>query len=97
MTSLGATRIQRFAKVTFPTAIKDSFTGFKLATIFSSTACIGFEYVGGNEGLGSRIITYSQYLRTTESFACIFYVIIIGLFMYGMVSLIEKKVVKWQV
>ena len=48
------------------------------------------------EGLGALIIKYSQYLKTTESFACIFYVTIIGLIMYGLVSFLQSKVIYWK-
>ena len=64
--------------------------------MFSTTACISAEYVGGNEGLGALIIKYSQLLMTTESFACIFYVMIIGLFMYGLVTFLQNKVIYWK-
>ncbi len=97
MKSLGATRIQAFVHSILPTALPDVFTGIRLASIFATTACISAEYVGGNTGLGSQIIKYSQFLKTTESFACIFYVTIIGLAMYGIISFVEKKVISWKI
>ena len=35
-------------------------------------------------------------MKTPESFACIFYVTIIGLIMYALISIIQKKIVNWQ-
>lgn len=96
MQSLGATKLQSLGNMIYPTAAVDIFTGIRLSAIFSTTACISAEYVAGNEGLGSQIIKYSQFLKTTESFACIFYVTIIGLFMYGLVSFLQSKVVYWK-
>lgn len=97
MDSVGASRIQSYLKVNLPTAALDIFTGIRLAGIFATTACISVEYVGGNTGLGSQIIKYSQFLKTTESFACIFYVTVIGLIIYGLVSLAQKKIVFWKI
>ncbi len=97
MQSLGANKVQTFMRAVLPTAAPDVFTGIRLASIFATTACISAEYVGGNTGLGSQIIKYSQFLKTTESFACIFYVTIIGLIVYGLICLAEKKVVYWKI
>lgn len=97
MQSLGSTRIQNFFHSILPTAMPDVFTGIRLASIFATTSCISAEYVGGNEGLGSQIIKNSQFLRTTESFACIFYVTLIGLALYGIISYAQKKVIYWKI
>lgn len=96
MQSMGASKIQSLRHVIYPTAALDIFTGIRLSAIFATTACIAAEYVGGNEGLGAKIIIYSQYLKTTESFACIFFVTIIGLIMYGLVSLLQKTIIYWR-
>ena len=93
----GASRIQKFIHIIVPSALPDVFTGLQLATIFSTTTCISAEYVGGNMGLGSQIIKYSQFLKTTESFACIFYVTLLGLFFYGGVGYLKKKIIYWKI
>jgi NitT/TauT family transport system permease protein len=95
MQSLGATKLQAYRNVIFPSAATDIFTGISLAGIFSTTACISAEYIGGNEGLGSRIITYSRFLKSDQSFACIFYVMILGIILYCIVKLTQKLIVKW--
>jgi NitT/TauT family transport system permease protein len=97
MDTFGASRVQRFFHITLPTALPDVFTGLRLATIFSTTTCISAEYVGGNMGLGSQIIMYSQFLKTTESFACIFYVAIIGLFFYQLVGVAQNLIIRWKI
>lgn len=96
MQSLGATKLQSLTRMIYPTAAVDIFTGVRLSAIFATTACISAEYVAGNQGLGSQIIKYSQFLKTTESFACIFYVTIIGLIMYGLVSFLQRKIIYWK-
>ena len=97
MQSLGASKLQSLRHAVLPTAAPDIFTGIRLSAIFATTTCISAEYLGGNEGLGSQIIKYSQYIKTTQSFACIFYVTIIGLIMYGLVSFLQRKVIFWKV
>ena len=96
MQTLGANKLQTYSRVLLPTAATDIFTGVRLAGILATTACISTEYVGGNTGLGSQIIKNSNFLRTTESFACIFFVTIIGLIMYGLITFAQKKIISWK-
>jgi NitT/TauT family transport system permease protein len=97
MQSMGANAKQIYFKMALPNAATDIFTGVRLSAIFATTACISAEYVGGNMGLGSQIIKNSQFLKTTESFACIFYVAIIGLILYALISFAQKKIVSWKI
>lgn len=97
MQSLGASRMQAFFKVQLPSAAPDIFTGIRLAGIFATTACISAEYVGGSEGLGSRIIYYSQFLKSSQSFACIFYVMLLGVLLYCLTSLAQRLVIRWKI
>lgn len=97
MQSLRANRLQTFSRVVFPSALPDVFTGMKLCGIFATTACISVEYVGGNQGLGSQIIRYTQFINTEKAFACIFFVAIIGITLYMLITLLERLVIKWKI
>lgn len=97
MQSLRANRLQTFMRAIFPSSLPDVFTGMKLGGIFATTACISVEYVGGNKGLGSQIIRYTQFINTEKAFACIFFVGIIGITLYMLISLLEKLVIRWKI
>lgn len=97
MSSVRANRLQAFSRVIFPSSLPDVFTGIKLCGIFATTACVSVEYVGGNEGLGSQIIRYTQFINTEKAFACIFFVAIIGITLYSLISFAEKKIIKWSI
>ena len=97
MQSMGASRMQTYFRMLLPSAATDIFTGISLAGIFSTTACISSEYVGGNTGLGSRIIYYKNFLKSEQAFACIFYVMILGIILYCLVKLAQKLVIKWKI
>ena len=90
MESMQAGRLETFRRVILPSSVVEVFTGIRLAAIFATTACISAEYVGGNNGLGSQIIKYSQFIKTEHAFACIFFVASIGVFLYGSVVLLER-------
>lgn len=97
MQSMGANRLQTYFRMLLPSAATDIFTGIRLAAIFSTTACISSEYVGGNMGLGSRIIYYKNFLKSEQAFACIFYVMILGILLHCLVKFAQKKIVKWKI
>ena len=97
MRSLRASRLQTFFHCTFPASLPSVFTGMKLSSIFSTTACISSEFSGGNKGLGANIIIYTQFMATDKAFACIFYVAAIGLFLYTAINVLESKVIKWKI
>ena len=97
MQSLRANRVQTFSRTVLPSALPDVFTGMKLCGIFATTACISVEYVCGNKGLGSQIIRYTQFINTEKAFACIFFVAIIGVTLYTLISLLEKLVIRWKI
>lgn len=97
MQSMGANKLQSYFRMLLPSAATDIFTGISLAGIFSTTACISSEYVGGNMGLGSRIIYYKNYLKSEKSFACIFFVMILGIILYALIKFAQKKIVKWKI
>ncbi|MGM8212236.1 ABC transporter permease [Virgibacillus sp. W0430] len=97
MKSLASTRSQTFFRAVFPSALSEVFTGIKLGGIFGTIAAVTAEFVGGNTGLGSQIIKYTQYIKTEEAFACILFVAIIGTVLYGLISLMEKLIIRWEI
>ena len=96
MQSMGASPIKTYFKMSLPSAATEIFTGIQLAAIMATTACISVEYNAGNTGLGSQIIKYSQYMKVTDSFACIFFVMIIGVLLYALVTFAQKKIISWK-
>lgn len=97
MKSMGASRAQKFFRVILPDALPDVFTGIKLGGIFATTTAISTEFVGGNEGIGNLITTATSWIKTDEAFAYIIGASIIGISLYGLISWIESRVIKWQI
>ncbi len=97
MLSLRASKIQTFFYCIFPDALPHVFTGMKLSGIFATIAGISSEFTGGDIGLGAQIISNTQFMRMNQAFACIFYVAIIGLFLYLSICWAESKLVKGKI
>ncbi len=97
MHSLRASRVQTFFRCILPASLPNVFTGMKLSGIFATTACISSEFSGGNKGLGANIIAYTQFMKMDKAFACIFFVAIIGLFLYTFTNWLESRIIKWKI
>ncbi len=94
MTVMGASRTQTFFNVTFPSALPHVFTGLRLGAIFATIAALSTEFVGGNQGLGSKIVSYTSFIQTEKAFASILCVGILGILLYSAVTFAERKVLK---
>ncbi len=94
--SVGATRLQRFTKITFMNAMPQVFAGVKLGCIFSVIGSVSADFVAKRVGMGTRIIQYTKYVQTDLTYGSIIIVALIGIILYSIVSYIEKKVVIWK-
>ncbi len=95
MRSMGATRMQTFIKLIFPNALPQVFTGLKLGCIFSTIAAMSADLAAGKMGLGFRIQQYSSLIMTEMAFGTILIVALIGIVLFEIVSIIERKVIVW--
>lgn len=97
MKALGANRRQTFFRVVLPASLRHVFTGIKLGGIFATTTAISTEFVGGNVGLGSKIVTATSFIQTEVAFACILAVALIGVLLYAAISYVEKRIITWNI
>jgi len=95
--SMGASKLQIFAKVIFPNAMPQVFTGIKLGCIFSTIGSVTADFVYGMQGLGFKIQQYTKYVMTEQIYGSIILIAIIGFLLYKIVAMIEKKVVIWKI
>lgn len=93
--SMGSSRWQTLRKLKLPTALPFIFAGFKTAAVFSVVGAVVGEYLGGGQGLGELVRISAQQLRIDRVFALIFYLSLIGLALFGVVSWLERRIVFW--
>ncbi len=94
--SVGASTFTRFIKIVFPNALPYVFTGMRLGSIFATTATISAELVSSSEGLGNRVTYFSKIVATDYTFSCIFLIAAIGVTVYTIISVLEKKITVWK-
>ena len=92
---LSASRRRVFFKVTFPCAMPYFFAGLKVAISLAIIGAVIGEFIGGDSGLGQRILVASGNQRTELAFAAILMLSLLGIFLFGLVALAEKLLCPW--
>ncbi|MGA1835952.1 ABC transporter permease [Herbiconiux sp. 11R-BC] len=93
--TMRATRRQRFFMAQFPAALPLTFSGLRIAAAFAVLGAVFGEWVGANSGLGYLIIAFNSQLRTADMLGVVIVLSVIGVALFGLVSLIERLVLPW--
>jgi len=95
--SMGATRLQVFARFRLPTSLPYLFSGLKVAATLAIAGTVVGEFVGADKGLGYLLLVTNSNMQTSLMFATIVALTIIGLVFYYIVELIEALLIPWHV
>jgi len=90
--SLTASSWQSFLMVRFPFALPAIFSGLKIAITMSVIGVIIGEFISSKAGLGFYILNASSRMETAGIFAALFVLCVIGVALFGAVSLGEALV-----
>jgi ABC-type nitrate/sulfonate/bicarbonate transport system permease component len=93
---LEATSAQIFFKVRIPQALPFVFSGIKIGVAVSVIGAVIGEWVGAKEGLGYLMIHANAQLQVELVFASIFWLSILGMALYVLVSVMERVLVPWR-
>jgi ABC-type nitrate/sulfonate/bicarbonate transport system permease component len=93
--TLKATRRQRFFMAQLPAALPATFSGLRIAAAFAVLGAVFGEWVGSNSGLGYLIIAFNSQLRTADMLGVVAVLSLLGIALYGSVTLIERLVLPW--
>ena len=88
--SMGAGRIQELWKVRFPAALPEIFGGLKLGMTLAIVGAVVGEFVGSDKGLGYAMVVARAALDTPKVFAILFWLVALGLVLYGGVVVAER-------
>jgi len=97
MDSLRATRWQIFRKLEWPAALPIVLAGLKLGATLSVIGALVGEFVQPKtDGLGYLLITARYQFKTDLVFVVLFTLAAIALSLYGLVTVAEKRLLRWQ-
>ena len=95
--STGAGIWKTFLKVRLPAAMPQCFVGFKYAAINATVGAAIAEFIGSDQGLGFYIQIVTGNMRPDLAFAGIFFLTVLGLALFGCVTLAERILIPWHI
>jgi NitT/TauT family transport system permease protein len=95
--STGADTITTFFKIRLPAAMPELFVGLKGAATNATVGAVIAEWIGGDAGLGYYIQMASGQMRMDIAFAIIIMLALLGLALFYIVVLVERKLIPWHV
>jgi putative hydroxymethylpyrimidine transport system permease protein len=95
MRTLGASRLQTLTRVELPSALPFIFSGAKVGITVSVIGAVFAEYAGSDSGLGHLINQAQAQLLTARSFAAVVVLSAMAIGLFGLLTLIERRVITW--
>lgn len=95
--STGADAFKVFWKVRLPAALPQCFVGFKYAALNATVGATIAEFIGSDRGLGFYIQITTGNMRPDLAFAGIFLLTMLGLCLFGLVTLAERLLIPWHI
>lgn len=97
MNSVRATRWQILLKLEVPAALPILLGGLRIGATLSVIGAIVGELVDAQEGLGYLLQLGDFQYDTSMVYVAVFMLIFLALGLYGVVTLLERKFLKWQI
>lgn len=94
--TLGASGRQLFVKLSLPWALPYIFAGMKVSIGLATVGAVVGEFIGTDRGLGYLMLRAMVNMDTTMIFAALVTVSAIGVASYGIVTLLERRLLSWQ-
>ena len=96
MRSMHATRLQTLRYLEIPAAMPVFFGGLRIGATLSVIGAVVGEFVGADRGLGFLINVGRGQFDTALVFVAVFTLIALALGLYGLVVLIERRLLRWK-
>ncbi len=96
MRALDASSWQSFRRLEAPTALPSFFSGAKIAAPFAVIGALFGEWAGSTSGLGHQILQDNAQLEVARMFAAVTVLSAIGLSLFGLIALAERRIVRWR-
>jgi ABC-type nitrate/sulfonate/bicarbonate transport system permease component len=92
----GASQRQILQKVQLPSALPFLFSGARVGITLSVVGAVIGEWVGAQAGLGYVMLRANATLKTDLVFAAIFALAILGVMLFGLLTLLERWALPWR-
>jgi NitT/TauT family transport system permease protein len=95
MRSLGASRWDTLTKIGIPRAMPYLFGSLKIAITLAFIGSVISETVGGNRGIGFLMLSAAARNDSATTFAGLFAIAIMGVLMYAVCAMVERRMTAW--
>jgi NitT/TauT family transport system permease protein len=95
MRSLNATRWQTFRRLELPSTLPYILAGMEVGIVFAVVGAVVGEYLGGDQGLGYRVVTSLNNLEAETLFAVIVVLTLFGFLLYLAVVALKRFLIPW--
>jgi NitT/TauT family transport system permease protein len=95
MRSLNAGRWQTFRRLEYPSTLPYVLAGMEVGIVFAVVGAVVGEYLGGDQGLGYRIVTSLNNLEAETLFAVILVLTFFGFLLYLGVVVLKRFLIPW--
>ena len=79
-----------------PFSVPHFFSGLKISVTYAMIGAVVAEWLGGFDGLGVYMTRARKSYAFDKMFAIIFFISLLSLIAMTLLSLLEKKMVKWR-
>ncbi|SMD05811.1 putative hydroxymethylpyrimidine transport system permease protein [Desulfocicer vacuolatum DSM 3385] len=93
---MGASFYDTFMLLYWPWALPQFFAGLRVGVSVATIGAVIGEWVGAQQGLGFLMIQSNARLQVDLVFAVILWLSAMGLVMWSLVGILEKKMIKWK-
>lgn len=95
MRAMGASRMQIFCHVKFPSALPQFFSGLKISASYAVVGAVVSEWLGGFNGLGVYMTRVKKAYAFDKMFAVIIFIVIISLLLLFVVKAASRIAMPW--
>jgi ABC-type nitrate/sulfonate/bicarbonate transport system permease component len=93
--TLGARRWEIFRVARLPSALPYVFSGLRVAAAFAVIGAVVAEWAGASSGLGYLVLSYSSQTATSDVFAAVVVLAVIGVALFALVGVAERLAIPW--
>lgn len=94
--SMGGGQVTQFRLIKAPSALPALFSGARIGIAVAVIGAVFGEYVGAKAGLGYLMNISSGRLLTVRVFACIVVLASMAVSLFGLVALLERRLLPWR-
>lgn len=94
--SLGATPLQVFRTIVFPSALPEILTGFRIAIGASLSTLVAAELIAARSGLGYMIMSAANFLATDVVFVGLVVIAVFAFLLAAAMKWAERRLVPWK-